>query len=476
MNGKQLSRALEQLADELVPADVDLWPRIRTHFKTSKKHIHTGDLSMGIYLTLSRRLRLAVITVFVLLVVVVLSFLTIPPLKAVAREVLGFSIKTKDIQTIFTPTPVKTVNPTEIPTLMLSVAQQMKATEQQKNPQISPEVEYQIKLPVLLPEGWKMENIEMGMNGNAWVNYVYESGGSGMYMIINPAQDLTGTILGPEGKVEMFTIGNITVEYVRGSWVMNGSHGIRHQVKPTEIKDLTWSDDPIMRKLRWKDGNLIYLLISDGSSPGEPGYVGKTDLAVIAGSCIAAKDGNWPAQQAFTSNNGIDEVGEDISLSPSQLEAQAGYDILEPAFIPENYQYDHGDFYTLGGNGVDLYYICKNVNDPPSGWGLWITQMKMSEAEYQFNMEHSPRNEVGDSAQLETVSIDGVSAEYVKGNWRESLDSKQKIWDNNVNYHKLEWYKDGFLYEIHTGSMAGDDPGICLLTKEDIIAIAESLK
>ena len=47
----------------------------------------------------------------------------------------------------------------------------------------------------------------MGMNGNAWVNFVYEPGGSLMYLIINPAQDLAGTILGPEGKVEIITIG-----------------------------------------------------------------------------------------------------------------------------------------------------------------------------------------------------------------------------------------------------------------------------
>ena len=49
-----------------------------------------------------------------------------------------------------------------------------------------------------------------------------------------------------------------------------------------------------------------------------------------------------------------------IILTPSQLAAQAGYDILEPSFMPQNYQYDHGDLYTLGGNGVDLYYICEN--------------------------------------------------------------------------------------------------------------------
>ena len=257
---------------------------------------------------------------------------------------------------------------------------------------------------------------------------------------------------------------------------MNGGHGIRHQIKPEEAKDVSWSNDPGMRKLRWIDGNLNYVLISDGSSAGKSGYLGKTDLAVIAKSCIPATDGDWPAQQAFTPNNGIDEVTEEIILTPNQLADLAGFDVLEPGFMPEDYQYDHGDLYTLGGSGVDLYYICNNAYDPPSDWGLWVTQLKMSEAEYKFQMEHFFKDEVGESAQVETFTINGVLAEYVKGYWVEEAGSKRRIWDNSFNYHRLTWYKDGFLYEVHTGSMGGYDTGPCLLTREDIIAIAQSLQ
>ena len=53
--------------------------------------------------------------------------------------------------------------------------------------------------------------------------------------------------------------------------------------------------------------------------------------------------------------------------------------------------------------------------------------MKMSEAEYKFEMEHFPKNEVGESAQVETLTINGVAAEYVKGYWVEDGDSSRKF-------------------------------------------------
>ncbi len=485
MNEEQLNRAIDHLAKELVPNGVDLWPAIQSHFMMSKKHSSQGVQLMKINLAHSRRLRLASFFLVILFAIAVLSFLTIPSLQTFAQEILGFSVKTKDIQIILTSTPVLAVNPIEVPTLVQTVEQQMKATEQKKNLQTSPETEYSIKLPTMLPEGWKIGNIQMGMNGNAWVNFVYEPGGCLMDLIINPAQGLDGTIIGPEGKVETVTMGNLTAEYVRGSWTTKDGHGVLHQVIPDEAKDLSWVDDSGTRKLRWGDGNLNYLLVSYGASAGEQGYLGKADLSIIADSfnLVTRADVSWPTPKVFTPNNGTDEIDEDAVLNPNQLEALAGFDILAPAYLPENYQYDHGNHYSMGGIAVDLYYSCGNNPDLPRSSTFYIYQVKMSAAEYQWELENLPKDEVGESAQIETVLINGVPAEYIKGNWRDVIDTSsgtpipvKRVWENSLNSYSLKWYTNGVFYVMRTGNWGDDIPAICILTKEDFIAIAQSLK
>jgi hypothetical protein len=483
MNEQQLKQVIGHLAEEFVPDEVNVWPSILLQMKMDKEYVDRGDHSMNTFVTRSRYLRLVVLSLIALSVLIVVSVLTIPPLQTVAREVLGFSTKTKDIQTVFTPTPVITLNPVYVPTDVQTIEQQMNGNEQMENGQTSPNVDYQIKLPSMLPKDWKMEKIEMGMNGNAWVNFVYEPGGSLLYLIINPSQDIAGTILGPDDKVETVRMGNITGEYVRGSWTIKDGHGILHQVTPEEVKDLVWSDDPGMRKLCWTDGNLNYLLVSSGASAGEPGYLGKIDLSVIADSFKPVSPGPWPTQQIFTSNNGADEIDQEVILTPNQLESLAGFDILEPAYLPENFHYNHGEYYSLGGNAVDLYYSCGDNSDLPWGYNFYIYQVKMSEAEYQWELDQAPKDEVGESAQIETVLIKGVPAEFIKGYWQEVIDTSsstpvpvQRIWDNNINYYSLKWYANGVFYMMRSGSWGDNMPTICLLTKEDIINIAQSLK
>lgn len=484
MNEKQLIRVINHLAEGLVPDTVDLWPAIQLRLKASKNYSTKGDLSMNTALAQSRHLRLASISLLVFIVVGLVSFLTIPPLRAAALELFGFTVKTNNIQVIFTPTPAKTINPAVVPTLVQTVEVQMKATQQQKKTQASPDEEYQIKLPTRLPKGWKMENIQIGMNGNAWVSFVYEPGGSLLDLIINPAQDMEGKILGPEGKIETITMGKIPAEYVRGTWTTNQGHSILHLVKPEQAKDLAWGEEPGMRKLRWVDGNLNYLLVASGSRPGEEGYLGKNDLAIMAASFKPVPPGPWPTAQVFTPNNGVDEVvagKEEAILTPSQLEDKVGFDILEPSFLPENYQYHHGNYYNIGGSAVELFYSCGITSDNPWGHSFYIYQVKMSEAEYQFELEHAPKDEVGESAQIKTVMINGVPAEYIKGEWREVMDNSsgtpvpvKKVWDNDLNRFKLTWYTNGFFYKIIGGY--SDETGLCTLTGEDIIAIAQSLK
>ena len=72
MNEKQLNRVLNRLAEELVPASVDLWPDIRKRFESSNRHSIKGDFSMAPQVDHHKRfvkpLRLAGLCILALLI------------------------------------------------------------------------------------------------------------------------------------------------------------------------------------------------------------------------------------------------------------------------------------------------------------------------------------------------------------------------------------------------------------------------
>jgi hypothetical protein len=162
-----------------------------------------------------------------------------------------------------------------------------------------------------------------------------------------------------------------------------------------------------------------------------------------------------------------------------QLEALAGFDIPEPSVIPENYRYIGGEV-VMVAPFVDLQYECDDPENYPNGsFGFTFEISKISEKELEWEMEHFGQEEIGESASIETVTINGVTAEYVKGYWNYGTgeSSNEKRWDNNIHYHVLKWYKEGFLYTFRTiGLIAGNYTGSCMLTKEDLVEFAESLK
>lgn len=93
MNEKQLNRVLNRLAEELVPASVDLWPDIRKRFESSKRHSIKGDFSMATQVDHHKRfvkpLRLAGLCILALLILSGLVAVT-PLGRAWAQEILHF--------------------------------------------------------------------------------------------------------------------------------------------------------------------------------------------------------------------------------------------------------------------------------------------------------------------------------------------------------------------------------------------------
>ena len=94
--------------------------------------------------------------------------------------------------------------------------------------------------------------------------------------------------------------------------------------------------------------------------------------------------------------------------------------------------------------------------------------------------------QIGVSAEVETVQIGSVPGEYVTGAWTlPEVESAievtqfgkttpvQATWDPEAEVQMLRWVEDEMLFEIIFGGCSPNTPGY--LSKHDLIALAESM-
>lgn len=72
---------------------------------------------------------------------------------------------------------------------------------------------------------------------------------------------------------------------------------------------------------------------------------------------------------------------------------------------------------------------------------------------------------IGANAEVEPVSVDGVTGEYIRGGWRQTESGI--VWDNSLRGSDLIWEKDGIRYTLTVESGA--------VSRETLIQIADSL-
>ncbi|HZD39875.1 MAG TPA: DUF4367 domain-containing protein, partial [Terriglobales bacterium] len=414
----------------------------------------------------------------VLLLVVV--FLTVPSLNAVAKEALSYFLQVEsDIKPTPTPIPGLGIEPEELPTVVKNVEREAEA-DRQDNLAGEAGSNFIVELPTQLPEGWEIGSVDyIRSRGFVSVFFTYERGGRVLTLYEQPAQELAGTIIGPEGEVESVAVGEATGEYVYGAWWKE--HTIYKQATPEQAENLEWSADISQRTLRWQVGEMSYSLVAGGGSPGLQGFLGKEDLVKIAESLepISAKNGVWRTPQAFSSDQGIEEQRPEKEpiVDIGEIEAQIGFDVLESTVLPKNYRFAGGYIIEMTNNVVLTFSCGENE------WDFSLDEYPMTEEEFKEN-HYVLAPEVGPGAKIEKVMIGNVEGEYVQGTWVTVLKEEngkvelvKEVWHSELNHHTLIWYKDGVFYRIST-SRGSTEPynGPCLLDKDELIAFANGLK
>ncbi len=144
------------------------------------------------------------------------------------------------------------------------------------------------------------------------------------------------------------------------------------------------------------------------------------------------------------------------SLSVVEVENQAGFDVLEPSWLPETLSLV-GATYEPGLSIVRIFYRYVDTNG-----------LVLKEEPFKRTDDCELCGVVGDSAAVETVQIGKGKGEYVEGVWK--LTDTGPVWESDPYLKTLRWQANGMAFELLY--MGPPDS----LSKTDLIAIAEGLK
>lgn len=138
-----------------------------------------------------------------------------------------------------------------------------------------------------------------------------------------------------------------------------------------------------------------------------------------------------------------------------QVERSAGYDILEPAHLPEGFELAGASF-DWGTKIVSLIYHFDGENS------LTINQEPINKAEgCDLCME------IGPDTSVSAVQIGDLEGDYAKGGWTE--DNGNRYWTSNPDLQTLRWQSNEMAFDLQ---FQGNPDQI---SQSDLVEIAKNL-
>ncbi|MCX6057337.1 MAG: hypothetical protein NTW69_04190 [Chloroflexi bacterium] len=146
-------------------------------------------------------------------------------------------------------------------------------------------------------------------------------------------------------------------------------------------------------------------------------------------------------------------------LTVQEAETLAGFDVLEPSYIPEGYTFQ-GAAYDPQSQEVTLTYASPSV-DPIGQGRITISQIRRESPKEADLLSHVTPVPVGD-----------VMGEFSRGVWIYESGATTPRWDGSANYYALSWKKGGISFMVDF--MGGE--GIPNIQLKGLRDIAESTK
>lgn len=473
MNDKFIQHHLRQLAERAVPDHVDLWPAIRAKLDSSRR----GDIAMNI---LKRNHRLRVLAIATLALILTLGALTTPWGLAFAQSLFrffpvapadSFPLPTEQIQfygaepTIpptfaaqlkpITPTPIESEE-TATPMPPIFAAPVISGCEDSATlltyrcqvSKAEAAVGFDLKEPPGDLEGLVFSHA--GANPTLrFANLIYTAIGGGSQLTISQVRgDMsahTWDEVPPSAAVENVKVGGNDGEYVRGIFV----------VKPGATS-ATWQADGPVRRLRWREGDVLFQIRLDGHV-ARVEWLEKDTMIALAESLV------------YKTNTTEGQLRADYLTSVKDAEALAGFDLLEPMVLPEGFSFKYAEFDAISQRVRLVYEAATGAGTA----GIVIFQTPITVAPNTDFAEGLPPDAV------ETVQIGEATALYIAGAYdvlpvpTPGIPTPAPSWNPDDPQRSLIWRTDGLLVEVYFFSSQWYGGR---LEKADMIAIAESMK
>ena len=287
-----------------------------------------------------------------------------------------------------------------------------------------------------VPEGFVFAGA-LGSPGS--ISIQYEAVGGGGSLVLN--ESTNGFIQSewdqaPVESISQVKIGEMNAEIVQGSYV----------VYPGETVARWNSGAPILR-LRWiQDGIWFEMAKFGGVERIE--YLGQDELIELAASLTNAP----------------------FTLPVREAESLAGFDVLEPTWVPEVLSLWGAAFeseeWTRKQNTVRIFY---SFSSDKYGPGLESNGVVLTQQPVESMEDCDMCDFVGADANVEQVQIGAATGEYVVGVWKAD-GTGHWVWEYEPYLQTLRWQANGLAFELlYMGIPEA-------VTKADLIAMAESMR
>jgi hypothetical protein len=423
MDKKNIPSILKDALEEEIPSSqVHLWQTVKAHLVAGRKMNQQGETMNTSHPRSMSRLVVAVIAAVTLLAVTLVT----PQGRAFAQSVLQFFKRAESnvlilpTEQIASPEKAQSISTAESPAPLTSV------------PEAETVAGFDAKELPSVPQGFVFAGAIADKNR---ISIQYQAQGGGGQLLIN--ESTTGFMQSewdqaPVEAISQVKVGQLDAELVQGMYV----------VYPGETVGRWNPDAPILR-LRWiSDG--IWIEMAKFGDVERIEYLDQNVLIELAASLTNAP----------------------FTLAVNEAESLAGFDVLEPTWIPEVLSFRGAAFesalWQRKENTVRIFY---SLNIP----GLESNGIVLTQQPVRLIEDCEICDLVGAGAEVENVQIGDTTGEYVIGVW--SADNNGKWhWEHEPYLQTLRWQANGIAFEILYMGPPEE------VIKEDLVAMAEGLK
>jgi hypothetical protein len=157
-----------------------------------------------------------------------------------------------------------------------------------------------------------------------------------------------------------------------------------------------------------------------------------------------------PFEENIVTNTSLPEPPT-FSLDSYKATLLAGFDVLEPTYIPQGY-FLEGVAYDPWTRTVTTKYTSQD------GGSMLITQQ-------QGDLLHYPDS----NPFLTHISVRGVTGEFIQGEW---TSDTPPIWDETADIYSLSWQETELVFSINITQSEENSS----VLQSELLAIAESMK